>query len=472
MSSKFKSLFGAQNMTIGSPLKCLLKFSFPLLIGNLAQLLYGTVDSIVVGRFVGDRALSAIGVASPTLNLFLVLFIAIGSGVTVMVSQYFGAGEYDKLERSIGNSITLIAIVSVVLTTVGLLALDGILTITKAPPESYDMARTYLFICLAALASNGFYNIMASILRGLGEAMFPLLVLLCTTVLNIFLDIWFVSGLHLGIAGAALATIIGQTLSAIACLTKVLLSRRYFHLTPRSLVLKKDVLKIVCRLGLPNGVAQAIMWLSTIVVQRLNNTMGYMVTAAITAMLRVDSFAMIPGTTFNMSASTFTGQNIGAGRLDRVKKGTYTVFLMSFTLSVVMVTLMLIFGKWMIGLFTTTQELIDMGYSMILSMVPAYLLISVGQSFGGVIRGAGDAMGVMWISLVAQTVVRIPAAYLIAYLTRSEQYPAGDYRSCFWALVIALFCIAVATLIYYRAGRWKTKGITAKAKAAQAEAMN
>ena len=197
-----------------------------------------------------------------------------------------------------------------------------------------------------------------------------------------------------------------------------------------------------------------------------------MVTAAITAMLRVDSFAMIPGTTFNMSASTFTGQNIGAGRLDRVKKGTYTVFLMSFTLSVVMVTLMLVFGKWMIGLFTTTQELIDMGYSMILSMVPAYLLISIGQSFGGVIRGAGDAMGVMWISLVAQTAIRIPAAYLIAYLTRSEQYPAGDYRSCFWALVIALFCIAVATLIYYRAGRWKTKGITEKAKAAQAEAMS
>ncbi|MBQ2461553.1 MAG: MATE family efflux transporter, partial [Clostridia bacterium] len=403
MSGKFKALFGAQNMTIGSPLKCLLKFSFPLLIGNIAQLLYGTVDSIVVGRYVGDRALSAIGVASPTLNLFLVLFIAIGSGVMVMVSQYFGAGEYEKLEQSIGNSITLIALVSVVLTTAGLLGLDWILTVTKAPPESYDMARTYMFICLTALASNGFYNIMAGILRGMGESVYPLLVLLGTTVLNIFLDIWFVSGLGLGIAGAALATIIGQTLSAIACLAKVLMSRKYFHLTPRSLILRKDVLKIVCRLGLPNGIAQAIMWLSTIVVQRLNNTMGYMVTAAITAMLRVDSFAMIPGTTFNMSASTFTGQNVGAGRLDRVKKGTYTVFFMSLTLSVIMIILMLIFGRWMIGLFTKTQELIDMGYSMIIAMLPAYLLISVGQSFGGVIRGAGDSMGVMWISLVAQT---------------------------------------------------------------------
>ena len=469
MSGKFKALFGPQDMTVGSPLKCLLKFSFPLLIGNVAQLLYGTVDSIVVGRFVGDRALSAIGVASPTLNLFLVLFIAIGSGIMVMVSQYFGAGEYDKLEQSVGNSITLIAIVSVVLTALGLFGLDWILTATKAPPESYDMARTYLFICLAALAGNGFYNIMAGILRGMGESMFPLLVLLGTTVLNIILDVWFVSGLHLGIAGAALATIIGQTLSAVACLTKVLLSRRYFHLTARSLLLRKDVLKTVCRLGLPNGVAQAIMWLSTIIVQRLNNTMGYMVTAAITAMLRVDSFAMIPGTTFNMSASTFTGQNVGAGRLDRVKKGTYTVFFMSLSLSVVMVILMVLFGKRMIGLFTTTQELIDMGYSMIIAMIPTYLLISIGQSFGGVIRGAGDSLGVMWISLVAQTAVRIPAAYLIAYLTRSEKYPAGDPRSCFWALVLAVFCIAAATLIYYRAGRWKTKGITAKAKAAQAE---
>ena len=469
MFSKFRSLFGAQDMTQGSPLKCLLLFSVPLLIGNVAQLAYSTVDSIVVGRFVGDAALSAIGVASPILNLFLVLFIAIGSGVMVMVAQYFGAKEYDNLGKTVGNSITLIAIVSVVLTAVGLLATGWMLRITSAPPESYDMAYTYLFICFLGVAGNGFYNIMSGILRGMGESVFPLFVLLGTTVLNIVLDIWFVTGLKMGIAGAAWATIIGQTLSAVVCLLKVVLSRQYFRLKPQSLRLSKRVILTICRLGLPNGAAQAIMWLATIVIQRLNNSMGYLITASITAMIRVDSFALIPGMTFNMSAGTFTGQNVGAGLMNRVKKGCYTTFFMCLCVSAIMVTLMILFGKWMIGLFTTTQEVIDLGYSLIMTMIPAYFMMAIGQSFGGVIRGAGDAMGPMWISLVTQVAVRIPAAYLIAYLTRSELNPHGDPRSSFYALLIAMALNAIATLLYFKFGPWKNKGITAKARKVAAE---
>ena len=178
MLKKFKSLFGAQDMTVGSPLKCLLLFSVPLLIGNIAQLLYSTVDSIVVGRYIGDAALSAIGVTSPILHLFLVLFIAVGSGVMVMVSQYFGAKEYENLKYSIGNAITLIALVSIVLTTLGLIGTGWMLRVTAVPPEAFDMGYTYLFICLAGVAGNGFYNIMSGVLRGMGESVFPLLVLL------------------------------------------------------------------------------------------------------------------------------------------------------------------------------------------------------------------------------------------------------------------------------------------------------
>ena len=469
MLEKFKSLFGAQDMTTGKPLKCLLMFSIPLLIGNLAQLFYSTVDSIVVGRFVGDAALSAIGASMPILNLFLVLFLAIGSGVMVMVSQYFGAKDYDNLEKSVGNSITLIALVSVFLMAVGLSASRWVLRVTQAPPEAFDMAHTYLFICFLGVAGNGFYNIMSGILRGMGESVYPLLVLLGTMLMNIILDIWFVAGLDMGIAGAAWATIISQTISAVVCLYKVLHSRQYFTIRGQSLRLRKQVVLTVCRLGIPNGIAQAIMWLSTLVIQRLNNSMGYMVTAAITATIRVDSFALIPGTTFNMSASTFTGQNVGAGKMDRVKKGCYTTFGMCMTVSVAMVLFMVLCGRWLIGLFTTTQEVIDMGYSFIVTMVPAYLFMAIGQSFGGVIRGAGDAMGPMWISFITQVVVRIPATYLIAYLTRSAEYPKGDPRSTFFAMVIALFISAVTTLLYFRFGPWKNKGITSQAKEAQSQ---
>ena len=449
-------------MTVGSPIKCLLMFSVPLLIGNFAQLLYSTVDSIVVGRYVGDEALSAIGVTSPLIMLFMVLFMAIGSGVMVMVSQYFGAKEYKHLEATIGNSITLIAAASVVLTALGLLLTDWMLTSINTPVETYALARTYLIICFIGTAGDGFYNIMSGILRGMGESVFPLIVLVATTILNIVLDLWFVVGLNMGIAGAAWATTIGKTLSAIVCLVKVLVTKGVVKIQPRHLKLKKEIVLNVCRLGIPNGVSQAIMFLSTIIVQRLINSMGYMVTAAITAVLRVDSFAVIPSQTFNMCSSTFTGQNVGAGKMDRVKQGCKAVFVMCVSVTVVMIILMLIFGRWMIGLFTETQELIDIGYSIITVMIPAYLLMSVGQSFSGVIRGAGDAIGPMWIALITNTVIRIPASYIIAYLTRSAANPAGHPTSAFLALDIAMLLSACATLIYYRMGRWKNKSIIKK----------
>ena len=459
---KVKSLFGTQDMTVGSPTKCLLMFSVPLLIGNFAQLLYNTVDSIVVGKYVGDVALSAIGITSPLLTLFLVLFMAIGSGVMVMVSQYFGAKEYRHLEYTIGNAITLIAISSIILTILGLLLTDWMLKIIKTPSEPYEMARIYMLICFLGMAGDGFYNIMSGILRGMGESIFPLAVLIFTTILNIVLDVWFVAGLNMGIAGAAWATIIGKTLSAVVCLIKVLMIRGFINLKPSHLLLKKDTVLTICRLGIPNGIAQAILFLSTIVVQRLINSMGYMVTAASTALLRVDSFAVIPSQTFNMCSSTFTGQNVGAGNLERVKKGCHSVFKMSMTVTIVMIILMLIFGHWMIGLFTTTQELIDMGYSFILVMIPTYLFLAIGQSFSGVIHGAGDAIGPMWISLITNTVIRIPCAYILAYLTVSAAYPAGHPFSNFISLDIALFINVIATLIYFRLGRWKNKSITGK----------
>ena len=462
MFKKFKALFGAQDMTVGSPLKCLLMFSVPLLIGNLAQLLYGTVDSIVVGKYVGDIALSAIGLTSPIQNLFLVLFMAIGSGVMVMVSQYFGAKEYESLEKSVGNAITLITITSIALTIIGVSAADWMLTVIDTPAETYDMAKAYLVVCFFGLAGNGFYNIMSGVLRGMGESVFPLIVLLCTTVLNIILDIWFVAGLKMGIAGAAWATIIGQTLSAVVCLVKVLMIKNYIKIKPHHLVPKKDIVLTICRLGIPNGVAQAIMFLSTIVIQRLINSMGYLVTAAITAVLRVDAFAVIPSQTFNMSVSTFTGQNIGAGKMDRVKQGFKTVLFMGLTVTTIMVVLMLIFGKWMIGLFTETQELIDMGYGFIRVMIPAYFFMTFGQSLGGVVRGAGDSMGPMWISLITNTVIRIPAAYLIAHFTISEIYPAGHPNTTFIALSIAMGIHLIASTVYYFKGPWKNKAVVGK----------
>ena len=459
MLQKFKALFGAQDMTVGSPIRCLLMFSIPLLIGNMAQLLYSTVDSIVVGKYVGDRALAAIGVDSPLLMLFLTIFMAIGAGVMIMVSQYFGAKEYEHLELTVGNSITLIAAASVVLTLGGVLLTPWMLRTIHTPQETFEMAKIYLIVCFYGTAGDGFYNIMSGVLRGMGESVFPLLVLIFTTVLNIILDLWFVIGLNMGIAGAAWATSISKTASAIVCVIKVLMAKDVCHVKAKHLRLKKYIVTNICRLGIPNGVAQGVMFLSMIYVQSLINKMGFLVTAAITAVMRVDSFALIPSQTFGMCSSTFTGQNIGAHKMDRVKKGSHQVFFMCLITSVVMIIAMLIFGKGMMGLFTDTQEVIDMGYGFILTMLPAYLLMAVGQSYGGVIRGAGDAMAPMWMSLLTNTVIRIPVMHLLIYLTKNETYPAGNPKCSFIAIVICMAVNAVITIIYYRRGKWKEKAI-------------
>jgi putative MATE family efflux protein len=457
--NKFKALFGAQDMTVGNPFMCLLKFSVPLLIGNIAQMLYSTVDAIIVGKYIGDAALSAVGVSMPIQNLFLVFFIAIGSAVTVMVAQYFGAKEYEHLGGTIGNSITLIAVLSVLITAIATPLTGSLLRLVNTPAETFKMAETYLMILFLGAAGNGFYNVLSGILRGLGESVFPLLILLLTVILNTILDIWFVAGLDMGIAGAAWATIISQAISAVICLIKITRIRSIVKIKPKMLVLKRNIVSHIVRLGVPTGLSMGIMFLSSMLVQSLVNSMGFLVTTTITALMRIDGFAVLPSQTFSMSASTFTGQNTGAGKMERVRQGTRTVFFMCFVFTVVMVAAMLLFGRSMFGLFTDTPEVIDMGMGFIYIMAFAYIAMVFNNVFSGVMRGAGDSMGPMWISIGVNVVLRVPLAYIIAHFTRSQAYPAGDPNSIFWSLFAAMIVGAVITIIYYRKGNWRSKSI-------------
>ena len=459
MFSKFKALFGAQDMTVGSAFSCLLKFAIPLLIGNLAQLLYMTVDAIIVGKLLGDIALSAIGAAIPPFNIFLALFIGIGSGVTVMVSQYFGAKEYDNLGLSIGNSITLIAVASIFITAVATPLTGPMLTLVNTPPESYEMAKAYLMILFLGAIGNGFYNVLSSILRGMGDSVFPLLVLIGTVILNTILDILFIATFGMGVEGAAWATVVAQAISSVVCLVRVMTMHdtvkiRVFMLRP-----VRRIVRQVIALGGPNAISIAIMFASTVFVQSLINKMGYMVVTAITVTQRLDAFAVIPSQTFSIVAGTFTGQNIGAGHMDRVKQGTKTVILMSLIFSVAMVASMLLFGRHMLGLFTKTESIITMSMTFILILSPAYIAMSFSGSWQGVMRGAGDSVGPMWLSLFNNVILRIPLSYLIVYLTRTEMNRNGDPNSIFWALTIAMLAGCFITLIYYRAGKWRNKAI-------------
>ena len=464
MIKSIKKLFGAQDMTVGNPVAVLLKFSIPLLIGNFAQLLYGTVDSIIVGNYIGDAALAALGASMPVQHMFFVFFMTIGNGVTVLVSQYFGAKDYKKLSYGIGSSFSMIAVATLII-MLGAAPFSGtVLKLTKVPVEAFDMAKTYLFIILAGCLGTGYYNIISGVLRGLGEALFPLLVLLCTTLLNVFLDILFIAGFKMGVAGVAYATIICQIFSAVACLIKVKRMKGIVEISRENIKPKKEMTVQILRLGVPAGISQGIMSLSFVFVQSLINSMGLLVTTSTTAVMRVDGFAVLPNMAFSMAASTFTGQNIGANNMDRVKRGGKIIVNMGFVTAVILVAAIMIFGKNMLTLFTDTQEAVELGARMLRVMSVGYLGISFMQSYGGILRGAGDTMAVMWITIVTNVVLRVPIAYSLAALTKSAEYPAGHPDSVYLSMMISWVIGAILSFIYYRTGKWKNKAVVRRSE--------
>ena len=459
MFKNLKTFFGAQDLTKGFPMVNLLKFSVPLLIGNVAQQLYSTVDSIVVGKYVGDTALAAIGAVMPIINLLLVLFMAVATGAGILVSQYFGARDWQHLDRTIGNALLLIGLSSVLMTAVALLLSRPILILLDTPPEIFDTSLAYLQIIFIGCISFGLYNIIASIMRGLGDSITPLLFLLITTALNTGLDIWFVAGLGWGVAGAAVATVLSQTVAAALCIWHLLRIKDIVTIGWHSLKPDGGLIRKLLRIGMPAGLTQAIFSMAMVVVQALTNSMGYQVITTTMAVMRVDGFAMMPNFTFGMAIATFVGQNIGADRMDRVHQGSKDMLKVSLLTSFVLVASLLVFSKHLISMFTITEEIINLGVRQIRILAAGYVAMAITQVFGGIMRGAGDTMPSMWISMFTTVVVRVPLAYLWAWLTRSQEYPAGSPDALFFALLISWTAGAAATYLWYRRGTWRDKSL-------------
>lgn len=454
-----KQLFAPSDMTEGRPWEKILLFTIPMLIGNIAQQLYNTVDSIVVGRYVGDNALAAVGSASPILNLLLVLFVGISVGAGVMVSQYFGAKQRKELSVTIGNCITLTAIASLIIMIAGPLVTRPLLRLLDTPDSILDWCTSYLVILFVGVAGSAYYNILCGILRGLGDSVSALLYLLVATLLNIVLDIWFVAGLHMGVAGVSLATAIAQAVSAVLCLLKLCRMTNLFDLKPRFLKLSGHHTLTIIRLGLPSGLTQAIFSMAMIVVQSLTNSFGELVIAANVIIMRVDGFAMMPNFSFGTAMTTFAGQNVGAHRYDRVEQGTRQGTAIAVATSTVITGLILLFGKNLMGIFTSTDELVTLSANMMKILAAGYIAMAVTQCLSGVMRGAGDTMTPMWISLITTVVIRVPLAYGISWLTRTPELPNGAYQ-CIWISLLCSWIVgALVTAFFYIRGGWKKKAL-------------
>ena len=457
---KTRRSFGGGDMTVGTPWKSILAFTFPMLIGNIAQQLYNTVDSIVVGQYIGDNALAAVGSCGPIVNMLLVLFIGISAGAGIMVSQYFGAKNRESLSLTIGNCITATAICCAVMVLVATPFIRPVLEALNTPESILDWCEDYLKICLWGMAGLAYYNILSGILRGMGDSVWPLIFLLVATGTNIALDIYFVAVVGMGVAGVALATIVAQIISATLCMVKLALMKRDYDFGLKYMRPRAQYIKTLVRLGLPSGLTQAIFSSAMIIVQSLTNQFGEMFIAANVVIMRVDGFAMMPNFSFGTALTTYAGQNVGAGLYDRVTKGAKQGLAMAVGCSATITILILFFGKYLMGVFTDTADLVALSYRLMMILAVGYIAMAVTQSLSGIMRGAGDTMTPMWISLITTVVIRVPVAYGIAWLTSPTGDPADGMKECIQISLLCSWCIgAILTAIFYRIGKWKTKRI-------------
>lgn len=411
-----KKLFEPVDMTVGSSWKKISLFTVPMLIGNIAQQLYNTVDSIVVGRYVGDNALAAVGSAGPILNLLIILFVGISVGAGIVVSQYFGAKERENLSGAIGNCITLTAIASIVIMILAPLIARPLLTMLHTPDTIIAWCTSYLIIL-------------------------------------------FVAKFNMGVNGVALATVIAQGASAVLCLLKLLRMKEYFDLSFHHLKLQKTHAKNIIRLGLPSGLTQAIFSMATIVVQSLTNSFGEQFIAANVIVMRVDGFAMLPNFSFGNALTTYAGQNIGAKQMKRVEDGARQGTILAVGTTAVITGFILLFGRNLMGIFTTTEELVTLSMKLLIILSIGYVAMAVTQSLSGIMRGAGDTLTPMWISFVVTIVIRVPLAYGLVFLSKSNAYPSGRGECIYISLLISWLIGAILTVVFYKLGKWKTKGI-------------
>lgn len=455
----FKKLFAPVDMTEGKPWEKIIIFTFPMLLGNIAQQLYNTVDSVVVGKYIGDNALAAVGSAGPIFNLLLVLFIGISVGAGIIVSQFFGGKKREELSIAICNCIVLTGLASVFIMVVGTLAAKPLLVMLNTPESILEWCTTYLRILFIGIAGLAYYNILCGILRGLGDSVSALLYLIVASVINIILDLLFVAKFNMGVGGVALATAIAQGVSAVLSLFKLMKMADIFDFKKEYFKLDKRISMHVIRLGLPSGVTQAIMSMAMILVQSLTNSFGEVLIAANVIIMRVDGFAMLPNMSFGTAMTTYAGQNVGAGKYDRVSKGARQGTAIAVGTSAVITAVILVFGKYLMGIFTDTASLVTLSMKMMRILAAGYIAMAVTQSLSGVMRGAGDTVTPMWISIVTTIIIRVPLAYAMVYLTKSDLYPQGRQECLFISLLISWVMGAILNTIFYLRGKWKQTAI-------------
>lgn len=369
--------------------KAILWFSIPMLVGNLFQQLYNTVDSYVVGNFVSSGALAAVGQSTPIINTLVGFFTGLATGAGVVIAQYFGGNHLNKMKKAIHTSIALALILCVLFTILGIGLSKQILILIGSPDSVMAPASLYLRIYFGGISFVCIYNMGSGILRAVGDSKTPLYYLIVASIINIILDFVFVLYFHMGVAGAGWATFIAQGISALLVMIKLVFSKEIYKVEFKDISIDMPILKKIIEIGIPTALQQSIVSFSNVIVQSYINSFGANAVAGYTSYVKIDGFLQLPIQSFAMAITTFTGQNIGAHAIDRVKKGLRTTMAMTFGVTTMGVLVIYIFGEQLVGIFSSDPEVIKYGYLMARIFAAGYLTLPVIQIISGALRGVG-----------------------------------------------------------------------------------
>ena len=394
-------------MTEGSIWKKILFFSIPLILGNLFQQLYNTVDSIIVGNYIGSEALAAVGSSGSLINLLIGFCIGASAGAGVVIAQFYGAQDREGVRKAVHTTIAIAIAAGAVLTVVGIVATPILLKAMGTPQEVFDQASIYLKVYFGGILFSVVYNMSAGILNAVGNSKRSLVYLMIAATSNIFLDLLFVVVLKMGIVGVAIATDISQLLSCIFIILFLVRSEDVYRVKLKDIRCYDNLLGKILKIGLPTGVQNIVISLSNVIVQSSVNSFGAVAMAGFAAYIKVDGFNILPVLSYSMAATTFVGQNVGAGRLDRVKKGMYVSVAMGIIYTVCTGILLLTFAPQVIGVFTQNGKVVEYGVYIMKFFCPFYWMLGILHILAGTIRGTGKTMQAMVVFLFSLCIFRV-----------------------------------------------------------------
>ena len=453
---RFMKRFGAtRDMTEGSITKQMILFSLPLMVGNIFQMLYNTVDSIVVGQYVGKEALAAVDSTTMIVNMLVFFFNGFSVGAGVVIARHFGARDHARLHRAVETTMAMTFIFCLLFTVIGSLAARPMLRMMSTPEDVMGDASTYLTIYFLGISGLLVYNMGSGILRAVGDTGRPLMFLALTSILNILLDLLFVLHFKMGIAGVAWATVISQFISA--GLTLLLLTRAndIYRLTWHDLKVDTGVLRQIFQVGLPAGIQSVITAFSNVFVQSYINFFGSSCMAGWGCYNKLDQFIMLPMSSVAMAATTFVSQNIGAARIDRANRGTRTAIVLAVSITAVIALGLYLFSEWAVRLFTPDASVIEFGVLFLKANTFFLLFNCVNHVLAGALRGRGDSRGPMVIMLLGFVVIRQIYLFVVTRFIANTPflvgfgYPIGWMATC--AMEVGYFFI-----------RWRKAGVEAK----------